>query len=99
MMSTLTKRELAAQLKGSKPFSHLSQVLIIDLLESACDLIVCHLQEGGDKVTIRGFGVFKLRKRAAFTGTDPRNGKWIEVKAKTSMAFKPAAEVIRRLNT
>lgn len=97
-MSTLTKRDLAAQLKGSKSFSHLSQVLIIDLIETACDLIVCHLQEGGDKVAIRGFGTFKLRKRKGFAGTDPRNGAAIKIAAKTSMAFKPAAEVIRRLN-
>lgn len=101
---TMTKQQLAEQLAATKfPLSkavgmYFPQKTMVDLIETAFDLIVCHFQNGGTAVTIRGFGTFTLRRRKAFLGTDPRNGEAIEVPSRYSISFKPGRETVRRLN-
>lgn len=41
----------------------------------------------GDKVTLVGFGTFKVTKRAARTGRNPQTGKALKVKAKQVTKF------------
>jgi integration host factor subunit beta len=98
MKGILTKKELATMLWSADRFTGISQKTMVDLVETLTDLIVCHFQSGGERVVLRGFGVFKLRRRCAFTGSDPRTGKSMEIPEKLSVIFKPSAEVIRRLN-
>ncbi len=40
-------------------------------------------------VQLVGFGSFRLRKRKARNGRNPRNGKTIKIKASKSVAFRP----------
>ena len=98
MKDTLAKNELAAELGLSPRFRALPRKLLVDLIETLTDLIVCHFQSGGKRVVLRGFGVFKLRQRCAFTGSNPRTGESLDVSERLSLIFKPSAEVIRRLN-
>lgn len=42
----------------------------------------------GDEVTISGFGSFKVSKRAARQGINPRTGEKIQIAAKTVPKFK-----------
>ena len=51
----------------------------------------------GDKVSLPGFGIFETRERAARTGRNPQTGEALEIKASTAAAFKPAAELKRKL--
>ncbi len=51
----------------------------------------------GDKVSLPGFGIFETRERAARTGRNPQTGESIEIAASTSAAFKPGAELKRKL--
>lgn len=51
----------------------------------------------GDKVSLPGFGIFETRSRAARTGRNPQTGESIEIAASTSAAFKPGAELKRKL--
>ena len=51
----------------------------------------------GDKVSLPGFGIFETRERAARTGRNPQTGEQIEIAASTSAAFKPGAELKRKL--
>lgn len=44
--------------------------------------------QGGDQVTLVGFGTFSVRERAARTGRDPRSGQSIEIKASKNPVFK-----------
>lgn len=44
--------------------------------------------QGGDQVTLVGFGTFSVRERAARTGRDPRSGQAIEIKASKNPVFK-----------
>lgn len=103
-MSIMTKQDLATQLAAVKfPLSkaagmYFPQKTMVDLVETLFDLLVCHFQNGGDKIVIRGFGTFRLRRRRSFLGTDPRNGEAIEVPARYSISFKPGRETVRRIN-
>lgn len=98
MSGTLTKSNLAAMVASEERFAKISQQKMTDILETALDVIVCFFQGGGTRVTLRGFGTFKLRRRGAFTGSNPNTGESIPIPERLSIAFKPGAEVLRRLN-
>lgn len=44
----------------------------------------------GQKVTLGGFGIFSVAKRAARTGRNPRTGQTIKIPARKVVKFKPA---------
>ena len=52
----------------------------------------------GDRVEIRGFGVFAVKQRKARVGRNPRTGEQVEVKEKMVPYFKPGKEMRARLN-
>jgi len=90
----VTKHELAGQLAQAERISHTKAVSII---ENVADLIICHFQNGGEKITIRGFATIKVRKRRAFTGKDP-HGRPHRHEEKKSIIIRPSAEMLRRIN-
>ena len=49
----------------------------------------------GDSVQLIGFGKFKVRKRAARKGRNPRTGAEINIPAKTVPVFRPGAKMKR----
>ena len=52
----------------------------------------------GDKVEIRGFGSFILKKYGKYTGRNPRTGEAVDVSEKWVPFFKPGKELRERLN-
>ncbi len=44
----------------------------------------------GEEVSIAGFGTFKVAKRAARMGVNPKTGEKIKIAAKTVAKFRPA---------
>jgi integration host factor subunit beta len=52
----------------------------------------------GDRVELRGFGVFSARNRAARTGRNPRTGAYVSVEQKSVPFFKTGREMRNRLN-
>ena len=44
----------------------------------------------GEDVAITGFGTFKVAKRAAREGVNPKTGEKIKIPAKTVAKFRPA---------
>ncbi len=52
----------------------------------------------GDKVELRGFGVFKVRNKKERMGRNPRTGEVIHVPAKLVPYFKPSKELKKALN-
>ena len=44
--------------------------------------------DGGEPVSLRGFGTFRLSERAARNGRNPRTGEEIDIAASRSLAFK-----------
>jgi integration host factor subunit beta len=49
----------------------------------------------GDRVELRGFGAFTVRRREAYVGRDPRTGELVSVR-ETSTAFFRAGKDLRR---
>ena len=52
--------------------------------EAALDALLATLTAGlkkGDKITLTGFGTFKVSKRKARTGRNPQTGESIKIKA------------------
>lgn len=98
-MLTIKKKDLACWLAHEARFSLISQGDLQDIIETLFDLVVLAFQMGNEKVTIRGFGSFKLRKRNAFVGTHPKTSVRTGFPERYSLSFKPSAEVVRRLNS
>ena len=52
----------------------------------------------GDKVEIRGFGSFRLRRRQPRKGRNPRTGDRVDVPSKRVAYFKPGKELKAMIN-
>ena len=52
----------------------------------------------GDRIELRSFGAFSVRKRAPRTGRNPRTQAYVSVKEKRVPHFKTGKEMRQRLN-
>ena len=52
----------------------------------------------GDRIEIRGFGSFSVRVYGAYTGSNPKTGKKVDVKPKRLPFFKVGKELKERVN-
>ena len=52
----------------------------------------------GDKVTLTGFGVFSVSKRAARNGRNPRTGEVVKISASNSVKFKTGSKLKDAIN-
>ena len=59
--------------------------------------LLAHLARG-DRVEIRGFGAFSVKKRDARVGRNPRTGEHVPVAEKAVPMFKAGKEMRLRLN-
>lgn len=66
-------------------------------LEAVVDVIKQALQRG-EKIDIRGLGVFKVRESKARQARNPRTGEPISIPAKKAAIFKPGKELAGLLN-
>lgn len=77
--------------------SDLSKAAAARALESIVDAVKKSLKKG-DSLTLVGFGTFKVSKRAARTGTNPRTGAAIKIKAAKVPKFKAGKTLKDHLN-
>jgi len=91
----MTRSELIAQLAASNP--HLRQPDVELIVSTIFDQITEALARG-DRVELRGFGAFSIKKRDPRTGRNPRTGSAVEVSAKAVPYFKPGKELRERVN-
>ena len=52
----------------------------------------------GDKVEIRGFGSFTLKKYKGYFGRNPKTGEKVEVKPKQLPVFRTGKDLRSRVN-
>jgi len=52
----------------------------------------------GERIELRGLGVFEVRHYGAYTGKNPRTGEAVAVKPKRLPFFKAGKEIKERLN-
>jgi integration host factor subunit beta len=91
----MLKSALMHRISSRNP--HLYQRDVEKVLKAILDQIVGALARG-DRVELRGFGVFSTKLRKARTGRNPRTGVAVSVAQKAMPSFKAAKEMQKRLN-
>jgi integration host factor subunit beta len=91
----MTKSELIARLAERNP--HLYQRDIERIVSTVFEEITSALADG-DRVELRGFGAFSVKRREARVGRNPRTGATVDVAAKQTPFFKTGKELRERLN-
>ena len=94
-MTGMTKSELIARLAARNP--HLYQRDVERIVATVFDQISKALASG-DRVELRGFGAFSVKKREPRTGRNPRTGEQVAVASKRVPYFKTGKDLRDRLN-
>ncbi len=92
----MTKSELILRLAETNP--HLYQRDVERIVTTIFDEISNALARG-DRVELRGFGAFSVKRRAPRVGRNPRTGTAVRVAEKFVPFFKTGKELRERLNT
>jgi integration host factor subunit beta len=90
----MTKAELVDEVGREVSLTRKHSEVIVDAVFSS---IVEALQRG-DKIELRGFGSFRIRRRASRTGRNPKTGQGVVVPAKRVPYFKPGKELRELIN-
>ncbi len=91
----MIKSELVTRIAEQNP--HLYQRDVENIVNAILDTIGDALARG-DRVELRGFGAFSVKKRDARTGRNPRTGESVSVSQKVIPVFKTGKEMRQRLN-
>ena len=85
----MTKSDLVRALSDQMGFSRTKAEEVVSALFNA----MSNALTNGDRVEIRGFGSFKVKKYDGYTGRNPRTGEPIDVKPKKLPFFKCGKEL------
>jgi integration host factor subunit beta len=91
----MTKSELIQRLAERNP--HLYQ-RDVELIVSAIFGEISNALARGDRVELRGFGAFSVKRRDARVGRNPRTGDSVTVDEKHVPFFKTGKQLRERLN-
>lgn len=91
----MTRSELIARLVELNP--HLTprdaERVVATVFSEIADALA-----DGDRVELRGFGAFSVKRRDARVGRNPRTGETVKVGIKNAPYFKTGKELRERLN-
>ena len=90
----MTKAELVDEVARTSDLTRKHSEVIVDAVFAS---IIQALQKG-DKIELRGFGSFRLRRRGSRTGRNPKTGAGVVVPAKSVPHFKPGKELRELIN-
>jgi nucleoid DNA-binding protein len=90
----MTKRDIVIAISNKTGVKQITVKKIVQetfntLLKSLCD---------GEKIEIRNFGVFKVKKRKSRIGRNPKTGDIIPVPERNNVVFKPGLEMKKRIH-
>lgn len=91
----MIKSELIAKMVENNP--HLYQRDVERIVGTIFEEISVALAKG-DRVELRGFGAFSVKRRPARTGRNPRTGATVEVEEKFVPYFKTGKDLRQKLN-
>jgi integration host factor subunit beta len=91
----MIKSELVAKVAEHNP--HLYQRDVENIVNAILDTITDALARG-DRVELRGFGAFSVKRRDARAGRNPRTGATVAVAEKAVPVFKTGKDMRQRLN-
>ncbi len=85
----MTKADIVENIAERTGLTKTDTSLVVEgIIETLKEALV-----GGDSVEIRGFGTFKIKKRAARRARNPRTGEPVDIPAKYVPAFKASREL------
>jgi integration host factor subunit beta len=93
--AAMTKSELVQKLADANP--HLYQRDVEAIVTAIFQEIATALARG-DRVELRGFGAFSVKRRDARVGRNPRTGDSVQVAEKQVPFFKTGKQLRDRLN-
>ena len=91
----MIKSELILKIAEQNP--HLYEQDAADIVNTILDTVADALAQG-DRVELRGLGVFTARRGGARVGRNPRSGAAVAVPERVYPMFKMSREMLRRLN-
>lgn len=91
----MIKSELVQKMTEANP--HLYQRDVENVVNTILDEITTALDQG-NRVELRGFGVFSVKSRSARNGRNPKTGEAVEIAEKQVPFFKTGKEMRLRLN-
>jgi integration host factor subunit beta len=91
----MIRSELVQKIADENP--HLYQRDVERIVSTIFDEII-EAMARGDRVELRGFGAFSVKKRDARVGRNPRTGESVEVEEKAVPFFKTGKLLRDRLN-
>ena len=92
---SMIRSELIQKIADENP--HLYQRDVERIVNTIFEEII-EAMARGDRVELRGFGAFSVKKRDARTGRNPRTGAAVEVEEKHVPFFKTGKQLRDRLN-
>jgi integration host factor subunit beta len=92
----MTKHDLIEEL-AARHALHFSRPVAERVVKAFFEGIVQALARG-ERVELRGFGVFTVKSRLAYEAHDPRTREFVAVPARKVPAFKAAKGLRRQLN-
>ncbi|CAK7192103.1 Integration host factor subunit beta [Commensalibacter sp. Nvir] len=91
----MTKSELILQLAETHPNLLIKDIeLIVSTIFNEMEAVLTK----GDRIELRGFGAFFIKKRKARSGRNPRTGEIVAVEEKYVPFFKTGKELKKRTN-
>ncbi len=91
----MTKADLAHEVANNSDLNkQQAEVAVQAVLDSIVEAL-----HSGDKVEVRGFGSFRLRKRGPRIARNPKTGESVQVTAKRVAYFKLGKELKELINS
>lgn len=90
----MTKAELVEEVSRVSDLTKKHSEIIVDTVFKS---IITALQRG-EKIELRGFGSFRLRRREPRKGRNPKTGDKVDVPPKKVPYFKPGKELKELIN-
>src|ERR1700751_959399 len=91
---SMTKAELVEEVSRASDLTKKHSEVIVDtVFKSIIDAL-----HRGEKIELRGFGSFRLRKREPRKGRNPKTGDKVDVPPKRVPYFKPGKELKDLIN-
>ncbi|MDR2769943.1 MAG: integration host factor subunit beta [Rickettsiales bacterium] len=78
-------------------FSNMSAESAAAITDRVLDRLIKAVADG-DRVELRGFGVFAPRARMTKIGYRPRTGERVAVAAGRTVKFRPSSQLVREMN-
>jgi nucleoid DNA-binding protein len=88
-MVNMRKRDIVLKISEE---TGIKQIVVKEIVQRTLDAIVEALKRG-ERIELRNFGVFQLKKRRKRIGRNPKTGEVIPVPERLTVVFKPGLKM------